>query len=108
MRRQDIQSEEWFSYKILEELVLNNHSLCTLRLLKNNLLKSMDSEFEKLLSDIGRPSFPPEGLFGGLFSADVLYRTLRSAINEAVSILTRFSRVIRYFPKNWAFVALRL
>jgi transposase len=62
MRGQDIQQEEWFSYKTLEERVPDNHPLRIVRLLTNGLLKSMDSEFEKLYSWTGRPSIPPERL----------------------------------------------
>jgi transposase len=62
MRGQDIQQEEWFSYKTLEERVPEDHPLRMVRLLTNGLLKSMDSEFEKLYSSTGRPSIPPERL----------------------------------------------
>jgi transposase len=62
MRGQDIQQEEWFSYKTLEERVPDDHPLRLVRLLTNGLLKSMDGEFEKLYSCTGRPSIPPERL----------------------------------------------
>ena len=44
MRGQDIQQEEWFSYKTLEERVPEDHPLRIVRLLTNGLQKSMDSD----------------------------------------------------------------
>ncbi|WP_347987634.1 IS5 family transposase [Methylomonas sp. AM2-LC] len=76
MRGQDIQQEEWFSYKTLEERVPVNHPLRTVQVLTNGILKSMDSEFEKLYSRNGRPSIPPERLLRAILIQ--IFYTVRS------------------------------
>lgn len=48
MCEHDIQQEKWFGYKTLEERAPEDHPLRVVRLLTNDVLKSLDSEFEKL------------------------------------------------------------
>jgi transposase len=76
MRGQDIQQEDWFSYKTLEERVPEDHPLRLVRVLTNGLLQSMDGEFEKLYSRTGRPSIPPERLLRAILLQ--LFYTVRS------------------------------
>jgi transposase len=76
MRGQDIQQDEWFSYKTLEERVPEDHPLRIVRLLTNGILKSMDEEFEKLYSRNGRPSIPPERLLRAILLQ--IFYTVRS------------------------------
>lgn len=76
MRGQDIQQDEWFSYKTLEERVPEDHPLRIVRVLTNGILKSMDEEFEKLYSRNGRPSIPPERLLRAILLQ--IFYTVRS------------------------------
>jgi len=62
MRGPDIQQHELFSYKTLEERVPADHPLRLVLVLVNGILNSMDAEFDRLYSAIGRPSIPPERL----------------------------------------------
>ena len=62
MRGPDLQQHELFSYKTLEERVPADHPLRLVLVLVNGILKSMDAEFDRLYSAIGRPSIPPERL----------------------------------------------
>lgn len=62
MRGPDIQQQELFSYKTLEERVPADHPLRLVLVVVNGILKSMDAEFDRLYSAIGRPSIPPERL----------------------------------------------
>lgn len=62
MRGPDLQQHELFSYKTLEERVPTEHPLRLILILVNGILKSMDAEFDRLYSAIGRPSIPPERL----------------------------------------------
>jgi len=62
MRGPDIQQQELFSYKTLEERVPADHPLRLVLVVVNGILTSMDAEFDRLYSAIGRPSIPPERL----------------------------------------------
>ncbi len=62
MRGPDIQQHALFSYKTLEERVPADHPLRLVLVLVNGILNSMDAEFDRLYSAIGRPSIPPERL----------------------------------------------
>jgi len=62
MRGLDIQQQELFSYKTLEERVPADHPLRLVLVVVNGILTSMDAEFDRLYSAIGRPSIPPERL----------------------------------------------
>ena len=62
MRGPDLQQHELFSYKTLEERVPADHPLRLVLVLVNGILNSLDAEFDRLYSAIGRPSIPPERL----------------------------------------------
>ncbi len=62
MRGLDIQQQELFSYKTLEERVPADHPLRLVLVVVNGILTSMDAEFDRLYSAIGQPSIPPERL----------------------------------------------
>jgi transposase len=62
MRGPDLQQHELFSDKTLEERVPADHPLRLVLVLVNGILNSMDAEFDRLYSAIGRPSIPPERL----------------------------------------------
>lgn len=60
MRGHTEDQDQLFTYVGLEEYVPSNHPLRRVRTLVDSVLKEMDEEFERLYSDIGRPSIPPE------------------------------------------------
>jgi len=62
MRGIDVQQAALFSYKTLEERVPQDHPLRLVRIVVNGILKSLDRDFAKLYSAIGRPSIAPERL----------------------------------------------
>ena len=62
MRGTDETSGSLFSYVDLEERIPTQHPLRKIRQVVNDALASLDSEFEALYTDFGRPSIPPERL----------------------------------------------
>lgn len=62
MRGTDETSGSLFSYVDLEERIPAQHLLRKIRQVVNDALASLDSEFEALYTDFGRPSIPPERL----------------------------------------------
>ena len=62
MRGSDQQSGDLFSYVDIEARVPMRHPLRAIRAIVNEGLASLDAEFDKLYSDIGRDSIPPERL----------------------------------------------
>lgn len=72
MRGDDIQQDGMFSYRSLEERIPSDHPLRPMREMVDEILLGMSPEFEKLYSDTGRPSIPPEKLLRALL-LKVLY-----------------------------------
>lgn len=66
MRGHKEDQDQLFSYVGLEEYVPSTHPLRRVRKLVDSMLEEMDEEFEKLYSDVGRPSIPPEQLLRSL------------------------------------------
>lgn len=66
MRGADVRSGELFSYVDLEQRVPARHPLRAIRLIVNEALADVGSEFEVLYSRIGRPSIAPEKLLRAL------------------------------------------
>lgn len=62
MRGEDERSGSLFSYVDLEVRVRQNHPLRAIRVIVNEALASLESDFAALYSPIGRPSIPPEKL----------------------------------------------
>ncbi|MFO0284055.1 MAG: IS5 family transposase, partial [Acidobacteriota bacterium] len=66
-RRGDDQNQaSLISYVSLEERIAQDHPLRKVRQLVDGLLKSMDGEFSRMYSQVGRPSIPPERLLRAL------------------------------------------
>ena len=67
MRGDDQQLQSgMFSYVSLEERVPQDHPLRAVRILVDRVLKGMSKEFDRLYSEVGRPSVPPERLLRAL------------------------------------------
>jgi transposase len=62
MRGTDETSGSLFSYVNLEARIPARHPLRKIRQVVNEALASLDSEFEALYTDFGRPSIAPERL----------------------------------------------
>ena len=62
MRGTDETSGSLFSYVDLEARIPAKHPLRKIRQVVNEALASLDTEFEALYADFGRPSIPPERL----------------------------------------------
>jgi transposase len=62
MRGTDETSGSLFSYVDLEARIPAKHPLRKIRQVVNEALASLDTEFEALYTDFGRPSIPPERL----------------------------------------------
>ncbi|MDQ0475462.1 IS5 family transposase [Labrys wisconsinensis] len=62
MRGGDERSGELFSYVDLEARVRRDHPLRVIRVIVNETLSALGSEFAALYSGMGRPSIPPEKL----------------------------------------------
>src|SRR4030088_3692139 len=76
MRGTDTQQSSMFSYLSPEERVPAKHPLRPIRLMVDDVLKSLSPGFSSLYSAYGRPSIPPEKLLRALL-LQVLY-TVRS------------------------------
>ena len=76
MRGADVQQTTMFSYLSPEERVPAKHPLRPIRNSGDKVLKALSPDFEKMYSEMGRPSIAPEKLLRALL-LQVLY-TLRS------------------------------
>jgi transposase len=63
-----------FSYVDIEARVPVRHPLRAIGTIVNEGLASLDAEFDKLYSDIGRDSIPPERLLMKQLDYNLLYR----------------------------------
>src|SRR5258706_441925 len=66
MRGDDNQQEGIFSYISPEKRVPVDHPLRPIRKMVDEILKEMSPQFQKLYSDVGRPSIAPERLLRSL------------------------------------------
>src|SRR3979411_3463035 len=66
MRGDDDLQEGMFSYVSPEKRVPADHPLRPIRKMVDEILKEMSPQFQKLYSDVGRPSIAPERLFRSL------------------------------------------
>ena len=66
MRGDDNQQEGIFSYISPEKRVPADHPLRPIRKMVDEILKEMSPKFQKLYSDVGRPSIAPERLLRSL------------------------------------------
>ena len=62
MRGDGRQPDAMFSYVSPEQRVPSDHLLRAIRRLVDAVLKEMSREFDKMYSDVGRPSIPSERL----------------------------------------------
>jgi transposase len=76
MRSKDVQKTAMWSYISPEARVPADHPLRPMREMVNEVLKALSPEFDKMYSNFGRPSIPPERLLRALV-LQVLY-TVRS------------------------------
>jgi len=76
MRGADVQQTTMFSYLSPEERVPANHPLRPIRHSCDRILKALSPDFERMYSEMGRPSIAPEKLLRALL-LQVLY-TVRS------------------------------
>ena len=76
MRGTDVQQTSMFSYLSPEDRVPANHPLRGIRQSRDRMLKQLSAQFEKMYSEMGRPSIAPEKLLRALL-LQVLY-TVRS------------------------------
>jgi hypothetical protein len=73
MRGDDKQLQSgMFSYVSLEDRVPQDHPLRAIRRLVDQVLTGMSKEFDRLYSDVGRPSIPPERLLHALLLMEQL------------------------------------
>src|ERR1700738_530108 len=66
MRGDNNQQEVMFSYISPEKRVPADHPLGSIRKIVDEILKEMSPKFQKLYSDVGRPSIAPERLLRSL------------------------------------------
>ena len=72
MRGIDTKQARLFSYVSQEERIGQDHPLRAIRRMSNEVLASLTKRFDRLYSDTGRPSIPPEHLLRALL-LQVLY-----------------------------------
>ena len=66
MRGWNVKSDALFSYVSCEARVPKDHPLRPIRQIVDKALAALSPEFEKLYSQLGRPSIPPERLLRAL------------------------------------------
>jgi transposase len=66
MRGSDEQTSHMFSYVVPEERVRQDHPLRAIRRMTDAVLATLSSRFDRMYSDMGRPSIPPEQLLRAL------------------------------------------
>ena len=67
MRGDDQQLQSgMFSYVALEDRIPRDHPLRSIRKLVDQVLAGMSKQFDRLYSEVGRPSIPPERLLRAL------------------------------------------
>jgi len=66
MRGTERVQDGMFSYISLEQRVPVEHPLRAIRQLTDEVLRSLDSDFDALYAELGRPSIAPEYLLRGL------------------------------------------
>ena len=76
MRGIEVEQESLFSYISLEERVPENHPLRSMKAMVDTVLLDLTGAFDRMYSERGRPSIPPEQLLRALL-LQVLY-TVRS------------------------------
>src|SRR5688572_10883444 len=66
MRGPDEQTADMFSYLSPEARVRADHPLRAIRQMTDRVLRELSPRFDRMYSDIGRPSIPPEQLLRAL------------------------------------------
>ena len=66
MRGSDEQTAGMFSYLSPEARVRADHPLRAIRLMTDRVLHELSPRFDRMYSDVGRPSIPPEQLLRAL------------------------------------------
>ena len=66
MRGSDEQTSHMFSYVVPEHRVRQDHPLRTIRLMTDEVMAALSPRFDRMYSDMGRPSIPPEQLLRAL------------------------------------------
>jgi transposase len=72
MRGRDTQQSMMFSYLSPEQRVPVDHPLRPIRIMVNRVLAQLNSRFEQMYSELGRPSIAPEKLLRALL-LQILY-----------------------------------
>src|SRR5215471_3046442 len=66
MRGSDERTSHMFSYVVPEQRVRRDHPLRAIRRMTDEVLATLSPRFERMYSDLGRPSIPPEQLLRAL------------------------------------------
>src|SRR5918996_1989732 len=66
MRGSDEQTSHMFSYVVPEHRVRQDHPLRAIRRMTDEVLATLSPRFDRMYSDMGRPSIPPEQLLRAL------------------------------------------
>ena len=66
MRGPDEQTSDMFSYVVPEQRVRPDHPLRAIRRMTDEVLSALSPRFDRMYSDMGRPSIPPEQLLRAL------------------------------------------
>ena len=72
-----------FSYGDVEKRIPTTHPLRLIRVIVNEVLAVLDSDFEALYEGKGRQSIAPERLPPDLAAASFLFRSLRAPVDGA-------------------------
>jgi len=82
-----------FSYISPEKRVPADHPLRPIRKMVDEILKEMSPKFQKLYSDVGRPSIAPEPAVAVVAVADLLFGTQRTNADQQL----QYNLLFRWF-----------
>jgi transposase len=77
-----------FSYVALEDRIPQEHPLRAIRKLVDQVLAGMSKQFDRLYSEVGRPSIPPERLLRALLLQVCSTRSAAKTCSWSNSITT--------------------
>ncbi len=86
MRGDDNLQEGMYSYISPEKRIPADHPLRPIRKIVDEILKEMSPKFQKLYSDVGRPSIAPERLLRSLLLRSLLLQIFYSVRSERMLI----------------------
>ena len=104
MRGSDEQTSHMFSYVVPEQRVRQDHPLRAIRRMTDDVLAMLSPRFDRMYSDMGRPSIPPEQLLRALLLQSLYTIRSERLLMEEIdySILFRWFVGLGMDEESWS------